>query len=235
MNAPKRKAAISVLEDAISDRREFVDGHPRSDRWAKEGQEEIRRYVSLRERYRAESRVALDATDRALLRLAATRALSWRRGLLASYDGLKDPYVRTIKSDIREAEAVFVACGGSAGPDPFSDPANYKTISEIAASNAATTVTSRREHGREILDITEGGRHLGRIEIEEDGELRVFLPDGSAVNRPFASASAAQDWLLAKFSNNLLFSWRRLQGEDIDALADGEDSTRRSGFRHPNG
>jgi hypothetical protein len=217
-----RKAdVVRVLSDAMDDRAAFADASGPGTPAGVDAVRERGAYRALLARYRAEARVALSEGERSNLRLAAIRALSWRRELLDSYAHMpRDPQVRAIRSDIRQADAVLSACGG-AYPDPTAE-GRLVSVDEIAREGIGTHVRLSARDGVERREISENGAALGTVETEADGTVRVTLADGKIVNRHFRDASRAQDWLLARFSDNPLFAWRRKAGHDVDGLADDD-------------
>ncbi len=164
------------------------------------------------------ARVSLDEGERAVLRRACRCALYWREGFVESIAHLDDKAQKlAARVEVRQARALLEALGGSY-EDPILANAKLVPVTDLLASNVGTRTEVSWADGAEIRDVSEDGKPLGRIETDADGIVRVTLADGKIVNRPFESASDAQEWLLRRYSNNMIFAIHRLTGDDEDDL-----------------
>lgn len=210
----RRDNARGILTDAVDDRRQFLEAIAGDAKEERETRREIEAFQAMLARYRDEPRVVLDEDDRHVMRRACRCALYWREGFVESIANTDDKaHKLAARIEVRQARAMLEALGGT-----YEDPAlangRSLTLAEIMASDIGTKTVVERNGDVETRRISENGKPLGVIETDADGVVRVTLADGKIVNIPFGTAADAQEWLLRRYSNNLLFSIHRLQGGD---------------------
>lgn len=201
----RRDIACSVLEDAILDRREFLDCNYPGTAVHDETQATLVKLEALLARYSEESRTVLSQDDMELLRNACHYALIWRRGFLeANADTGDAKVIRETKTEIRQAKALFLAAGGE--PDRSLSEYRVVTIDQIRRENIGLHFTFEVVDGVSSTDIAHNGVFLGRVEVDPQGVVKVVLPDGKIVNEPFESDSDAKEWILQQIPGYSCFS-----------------------------
>lgn len=189
----KRQHIISVLNDAILDRQDYLEAVAGIKEYELAGQAELEDTRKMLQEVNASQRYRLTSESSKILRQAAIRAVLWRESFLNAVRHTPSDAVAA-KNELSIAQKMRDSLGG----DPMKaiiEKSQTVTLSELRSKKHGYFIESKQENGQEIWTVHLNGELLGTVSPDQQGILTIRLADGELVDQEFESHWEACTWL----------------------------------------